>query len=475
MPRPFETFNKYHGHRQTKGRGIAAALLALFAPPLAHHLHGRYEGRRLHLFFDTLLALLLLFLAGLNILLATRPEPAGQDVLIRIAQPSTTAVGGEAAILLQVESAGPVVENVVIEFTTDGFLLQSSSPQPHAGEMNQWNFPALNAGEPITITLDGYITAAPHTEGALRALAQFEREGVSAAAASVTRFTTTESDVQLTAESLASVESGDSYTVDAAVVNASTAPVQNLGVELQSEFPFAPREQAKPILWFIDRLEPNATAMNQFLGTLATNADQSFPIDLSLIRRVNEQRIVLQTIHRELVVRGTPAAEEIVASPKESGLQFAAEAHYYSAAGVQLGYGPLPPEVGKTTGYRIIWVALAQSEVFDDVVIRATIPPGTRWAGHVTVTHGDTITYASDSRSMTWRIGTVLPEDGVISGSFEVTVTPTKSDIGDILSLLGSSTLTAVDSLGDTVRDTVPVVTSDLSDEGARNKGAVVE
>jgi len=118
---------------------------------------------------------------------------------------------------------------------------------------------------------------------------------------------------------------------------------------------------------------------------------------------------------------------------------FSAEARYHGEAGIQFGYGPIPPRVGEQTGYRIFWGVEAGTDALSNAQIRATLPDRVGWGGHEAVSFGRR--FVRQGPSVVWEIGDLDARDGRVMGSFEITVTPKKSDLGKTLILLSLSTL----------------------------------
>ena len=49
------------------GKQVFIGTVNIFVPPLAHKIHGRYEGKKHHLLVDTLLALVIFLFIAANI------------------------------------------------------------------------------------------------------------------------------------------------------------------------------------------------------------------------------------------------------------------------------------------------------------------------------------------------------------------------------------------------------------------------
>ncbi|MBI2426991.1 MAG: hypothetical protein HYV34_04025 [Candidatus Kerfeldbacteria bacterium] len=158
-----------------------------------------------------------------------------------------------------------------------------------------------------------------------------------------------------------------------------------------------------------------------------------------------------------------------------------AEARYYDDEMETVGSGPLPPEVGKTTTYRVYWYVSNTTNDVEDAVVQARLPENTLYGGRGSVTTGSALTFDPETRVVTWKVGRVPSLTGTVFSnaiaSFDVSVTPLESDLGSRLLLIEETTLVAKDTFTDTtVNNKFGRVTSDLeNDPGGAGKGEVVE
>lgn len=152
---------------------------------------------------------------------------------------------------------------------------------------------------------------------------------------------------------------------------------------------------------------------------------------------------------------------------------------YFSEAGTAVGSGPLPPEVGKTTTYRITWTVSNAYNDVADTQVSAILPPESFWTGTQSTTSTGNLVFDPLSRTATWTIGRLAAGstgNGVVTASFEVAMTPTASQAGQLLALVDAATVRATDTFTTTVlKQTATAVTSDLSNDPlAQGKGIVV-
>ncbi|MEK7655953.1 MAG: hypothetical protein AAB386_04740 [Patescibacteria group bacterium] len=117
---------------------------------------------------------------------------------------------------------------------------------------------------------------------------------------------------------------------------------------------------------------------------------------------------------------------------------FQTAARYYAQTGDQIGVGPLPPIHGETTSFWIVWSIGPTDAELKDVSIDATLPPNVRATGKsASEVAGDFSVNGSD---VSWSIPS-LPQTGDApkTFAFEIEITPSASDIGKSLKLIGKS------------------------------------
>jgi hypothetical protein len=156
------------------------------------------------------------------------------------------------------------------------------------------------------------------------------------------------------------------------------------------------------------------------------------------------------------------------------------EGRYYDDQYLPVGSGPLPPEVGKTTVYKIYWYLRNNANEIKDVAVSAALPSGVNWVNDARVSAGN-FSYDSTTRILSWTVNKIPPQVGQtiaeLEASFSVNVTPQAGDIGQELNLLGETQLLAEDTFtSESIVKIQPAVTTDLSsDPQATGKSQVIE
>jgi len=163
-----------------------------------------------------------------------------------------------------------------------------------------------------------------------------------------------------------------------------------------------------------------------------------------------------------------------------SRLDLVAEGRYYDDEYVKVGSGPLPPEVGKTTIYRIYWGLTNTTNLVNNIEVTTVLPEDVIWTGRSSVSAGNSFAFDPDSRLVTWQINKIPAHTGQLSAGleayFEVAVTPTADDVGQILTLTGENTVTGSDAFSSQeLTQAQDIITSELSDDPrGSGKGIVI-
>lgn len=111
--------------------------------------------------------------------------------------------------------------------------------------------------------------------------------------------------------------------------------------------------------------------------------------------------------------------------------------------------GPIPPDVGKTTTYTVVWQA---KSLYNDVTgakVKALLPKNVELTGKVFPEEAS-LTFDSESREVVWDIGDLAaqgPEGGgERSVAFQIALTPTSADKGKIVKLVDKAIISGTDT-----------------------------
>ena len=141
--------------------------------------------------------------------------------------------------------------------------------------------------------------------------------------------------------------------------------------------------------------------------------------------------------------------------------------------------GPIPPRAEKETTYTITWTATNPTNNVTNTKVSSSLPPYMKWTGKISPINED-ISYDSINNQITWNLGTIqagvgttLPAKEV---SFQVSLTPSLSQVGSSPDILNSAIITGTDSFtGTTITETKQVINTNIkTDPNMPDKGGVV-
>lgn len=131
--------------------------------------------------------------------------------------------------------------------------------------------------------------------------------------------------------------------------------------------------------------------------------------------------------------------------------------------------GPIPPKVGQTTTYTVSLVAEAGVNDLTDAVVTTSLPLYVTWLNEYQGV-GDVI-YNTVSKQLEWKAGAIDAGDRK-ELSFQVSITPSVSQIGLVPTLVNAQQLRADDRFTNTtLRSTGPAITIALSTEAGFTAG----
>ncbi|MFA6161331.1 MAG: hypothetical protein WC766_04090 [Patescibacteria group bacterium] len=154
--------------------------------------------------------------------------------------------------------------------------------------------------------------------------------------------------------------------------------------------------------------------------------------------------------------------------------KLSAEARYFSDEGVPVGSGPLPPQVGQATHYRIFWNIDKRVHSLKDLSVKSVLPRNVDFVSLSTSTAGE-LTYDNNTRTVSWSLNRLPEEVQNAQVQFEVALTPISSDSGKFVDLAGDASFQVFDEvLKENISQTLKALNTDLqNDEGAVGKGVV--
>jgi hypothetical protein len=162
-----------------------------------------------------------------------------------------------------------------------------------------------------------------------------------------------------------------------------------------------------------------------------------------------------------------------------SSLSLNGVARYWSESDDQLGRGPLPPQVGKTTRYWVFWNAKSTTGAVNVVRVSGVLPSNVSFTGKASVPFGDAPIFDPVTRMLTWNAGDLPAWPGVsspaIGMAFEISFVPTADQAGTYPLLVAEQKISGIDAVtGLALSNTAPDLTAHLTaDPKAADTGAV--
>lgn len=153
----------------------------------------------------------------------------------------------------------------------------------------------------------------------------------------------------------------------------------------------------------------------------------------------------------------------------QTALPFATTIRYTASTGDQLGAGPLPPRVGLETRYWVFWTVGPIDSELEQITVHTTLPQGVTATGNFTAADGGSAQVSN--RTVSWTLPLLGTDHARATFGFEISVTPTAEDLGNVLTLLGPVTATAedthtsllLDATTDPLYSTLPEFTNDYN------------
>jgi len=159
-----------------------------------------------------------------------------------------------------------------------------------------------------------------------------------------------------------------------------------------------------------------------------------------------------------------------------SGLAFGEQAIYFNSDNLAVGSGPLPPKVGETTSFKILWSLGGNSHDLAGAKVSVSLPSNVIFSDKVSVSAGE-LDYDQSLKTVVWNIGNLPVLSESLKAEFSVSIVPAESDRGKILVILPAATAAATDSdTGAEIEVSTGARTTKLEDDsiaGMSNDGVV--
>ena len=393
-------------------------------------------------------------------LAAARAKISNSSVGAAFEMPESIVVGQVVSGNIKYFNRGnsPIDNVVIIPTWPQNFVVNSSKPELKNGA---WFIGTLGKGSEGTIAWSGSMTAGGAdtadfaVETAVRSLSDTLSQGQSSRTVSLA-----DPAINVSLDGTSGARAGDTVTI--------AATYKNTGDHTFNGATFGATADQGLTIKNIDRtalgdLKPGAT------GTVKITASLDSKLPDALKNATDVQLAVRASLSGKLdndspVVISSPDWNVKVAST----LGMSAGARYWSDTGDQLGRGPLPPAVGKTTTLWIFWDVANTTGALNNVRITGKLPANVTYTGKAANPFGDAPLYDPATRTMTWNVGDVPAWPGVateaIGAACEVTITPTADQRGTYAPLMTNQVVTGTDAAtGISLSATAPDMTTHLT------------
>ncbi|PIR07127.1 MAG: hypothetical protein COV55_01710 [Candidatus Komeilibacteria bacterium CG11_big_fil_rev_8_21_14_0_20_36_20] len=115
---------------------------------------------------------------------------------------------------------------------------------------------------------------------------------------------------------------------------------------------------------------------------------------------------------------------------------------YWDLGGRRVGSGLLPPRVGETTEYLVVWSLNNSTGNFDAVSVETTLPPEVSFSSEVDIQEGE-LDFDSGTRVLSWSLNNFNNIIFPLTASFMVELVPIEEYRGQTMTLLNATTLSA--------------------------------
>jgi uncharacterized repeat protein (TIGR01451 family) len=378
------------------------------------------------------------------------------------------------------------------------YFVSSSTTAPTDAGDDTWNLGALAANATGTLVIKGNIVGPANAQYQLTGTigATFSGQNYLAASAPVS-FTVTPSPLSLalalnnTSTYIAKL--GDSLNYTLTYTNNSNVTFKSVNVSatlagamydfssLQTDGSF--NSKTNTLAWSaantpaLASLAPGQSGSVTF--TISTLA--AFPIKLVSEGYKNYSLGVTAQATSPTVIpnaAGTNTTSITALTSKVGGeITLAANGYYKEASSSIVNTGPYPPAVNQPTEYTIHWDLANYATDATSVTVSAYLQSGTTFTGAATSTglaSTSLPTYNAGTGLVTWTIPFIPAITGAIgppvAAIFQVSNTPAVNQVGQTVTLMGPTTLTAMDVYtGSAVEATAPAITTQLPNDPYAN------
>lgn len=416
--------------------------------------------------------------------------------------PKEVSSGQETSILVEINSNSKnTISSLIVEADyPTGFNFRSASPAP-ANSTNSWRINGLKPLEKRTITIRGVIEGQEKEEKITKISVgtvspeDERRLGIVYTTATETSIITRPF---LAIETLINHDKSvdyvnainDSVQVDILWKSNNTERVNDAVIEVKlkgdvlDEYSLYAsgggfyRSLDNTIIWNRVGTQELASIEPGAKGSVSFNFSPISPGEGSTRVRKNPQ-IIFEINVRAMRSPGSSISGDIMTSVTRSikfktDIRLTAIGEFFS--GPFKNTGELPPKADRETTYTISLSAKNSTSNVSNTIIKTTLPIYVKWLGKV-FPDGEDITYNEVSSEVVWNAGRI-PSGGARDASFQISFTPSVSQVNKQPNLTGDIILTATDDFTKKeVTDRKGPVTTNLTNDTqvGQNQSTVIK
>ncbi|MFH1314801.1 MAG: hypothetical protein ABIH67_00210 [Candidatus Uhrbacteria bacterium] len=417
-----------------------------------------------------------------------------------LASPAKALPGDLVEYTLEVTNHGEnTLSNVYVDiFTSDAWLFEQTDPALEENEI-RWLISELETEKTVELKLQGSFAA--NTSGLQEIIFQsyFENELGNKLIQTENRSQTDVLGNDLSVQTIINgsgndqvADPGETLRISINYANTGQDPIGQVGIELNL---VGENELDLPIDWQNadingGQLDPTTNTISWSmsnwpeLSTLEPEDKGVIDLSLPILKEFDPSElsdtIKVTTDSSLTTVAGVNSPRQVSSSPLtikvNSDLELLTWATYFDDQGAPLGSGPLPPKVDQMTAYRLVWQLNNSIHQIKNLEISTTLPLDVAWTGRISTDIGQ-LSYDPESRVVHWSIDSLPTSINQVESTFEVSITPDSTDIGNFVKLSNRASFSGTDvETEENLTGSVDELSTNLTNDSyAVGKGVVIE
>jgi hypothetical protein len=387
-------------------------------------------------------------------------------VTLTLVAPPSAVSGSTVQYILDVRNdSGGDLDDLKIQFTyPDGFVVQTMSPQPDQGNTG-WDIDHLDSGQGTRIRVEG---ALPGNERETKTVSAVLRRNLNGQYVDYVR---TEAFTMISSPLLSvsvAPDQGRDYVSFAGDTLRYVVTYRNnsrytflgllLGVKLEGEMYDISKLQVSD--GFFDSASRTVVFDSSGVPQLASlppgasgTVRFTVPLKPGVSGGTGASSLFVKATARLSTTNVPSGAGQGEVSALDSLITKISTQPVFSQAILYddgKGSGPMPPQVGQETSYTVRWQLANPGNDMRGTKVTAVLPPGVTFKGMATAVNGSTPTFDANRNMVTWNIGTLPFGTGNgtarYEASFTISIRPSSNQVGALVPLVSSATLTGTDS-----------------------------